>query len=167
MRAQDRQAFGEVIAGFAELKGKQLSAPALELYWRAMRHWRLEDFRAAAEHLLRHCEFMPTPRDFERLRTAGRLTAGEAWAWVLSRYPAHRGEVREPTGAERAVIERAVRALGGWQTLDRCEVDKIGILERRFCEHFAAMRDADEVRAEVPQVAYAEGPLRLEAPKGR
>ena len=76
MNAIDRKAFCEIVLGFAELKGKQLSAAAIELYWRSMQHWPLEDFRAAAQQLLRTCEFMPTPKDFEDLRRASKpLTA--------------------------------------------------------------------------------------------
>ena len=85
MTPDDRRPCLEIVIGFAELKGKKLSTPALELYWTAMQAWDLQDFRAAANHLLKTCEFMPTPKDFEDLRKAGRMKAGEAWAFVLDR----------------------------------------------------------------------------------
>jgi len=51
MTPADRKPFLETIVGFAELRGKQLSAPAIELYWRSMQDWNLNDFRAAAAQL--------------------------------------------------------------------------------------------------------------------
>lgn len=154
MTPQDRKAFVEVVLGFAELKGKQLSAPALELYWRSLQHWSLNEFRTAAEQLLRTCEFMPLPKHFEDLRKAGRPTAGEAWRWVLSRYPAHRCQVETLDEEHRALIERTVQAIGGWHVIDMCEVEKIHFLERRFAEHYADIQDAEDVREAVPEIAF-------------
>ena len=48
MRPNDRQKFAAIVTGFAELKGKALSAAALDLYWAAMQQWSIEDFTAAA-----------------------------------------------------------------------------------------------------------------------
>lgn len=157
MIAADYQGFRDVVLGFAELKGKQLSAPAIELYWRSMQHWTLADFRRAAEHLLRTCEFMPVPKDFEDLRKAGRPTAGEAWGEVLD--CARRG--LEPPN--NPVIELALRAIGGIQAVAMSETHRTPFLERRFCEHFEAARDAQDIRAGVPEItaqSYAlEGPV--------
>lgn len=169
MTPADRKPFLEVVIGFAELKGKQLSAPALELYWRSLQHWPLEDFRAAAEQLLRTCEFMPLPKDFEDLRKAGRPTVGEAWASVLAwvRNGNHRGlpvlNGSSDYGRPDALAERAVRAIGGYTAIAMSETDKTHFLERRFAEHYEAMQDADEIRDELPQIAYSGAP-RLSGP---
>lgn len=157
----DRTAFLETVVGFAELKGKQLSAPALELYWRSLQHWLLADFRAAAEQLLRTCEFMPLPKDFEDLRKAGRPTAGEAWAAVLKfvrtsyspnfpvRAPAH-GPLADP------LVQRAVNAVGGFRAVAMSDCAATQFLERRFCEHFETMEDSDDIRESLPQIAFTD-----------
>jgi hypothetical protein len=169
VKPEDRKAFLEVVVGFAELKGKQLSAPALQLYWRSLQHWPLDDFRAAAEQLLRTCEFMPLPKDFEDLRKAGRLTVGEAWASVLAwvRSGNFRGLPVLNGGGDPdrpdALAERAVRAIGGYNAIAMSETDKTHFLERRFAEHYDAMQDADEVREELPQIAFTTG--RLSGPR--
>ena len=172
MIADDRKKFIEIVIGFAELKGKQLSAPALELYWRSLQHWGMDDFRAAAEQLLRTCEFMPLPKDFENLRKAGRLTAGEAWARVLefsrkgfSQW--HGGGITRnnsvPSPDDR-LIERAVNAIGGYDAIAMSPIDKTVFLEKRFCEHYATLQDADEVREAVPEIAYM-GRRTLQGPQ--
>ena len=150
MIPEDRQAFLETVVGFAELKGKQLSAPALELYWRALQDWELEDFRAAAAYLLKTCEFMPTPKDFEDLRRAGRMTAGEAWGEVLE--CARHGD----PPPDDPLLRRALRAIGGINTVMMSETDKTHFLERRFCEHYETMRESDDAREAVPQIACDE-----------
>lgn len=161
MTPADRKAFLETVVGFAELKGKALSAPALELYWRSLQHWPLDAFRAAAEQLLRTCEFMPLPKDFEDLRKAGRPRAGEAWAAVLEfvrgayspNFPVRlpvRGPLADP------LVQRAVNAVGGFRAVAMSDVDATQFLEKRFCEHFAAAEDCDDVREAVPQIAFTD-----------
>lgn len=172
MTPNDRKAFIEVVIGFAELKGKQLSAPALELYWRSLQHWGLEDFKVAAEHLLRTCEFMPLPKDFENLRKAGRPTTGEAWAQVLAF--ARKGFVLwEGGGASRnsavgepddPVVNRAVEMVGGYRAIAMSDTDKTQFLERRFCEHYESLQDAEDVRESVPAIAYTS-PRALNGPQ--
>lgn len=166
MNAADRKPFLEIVIGFAELKGKQLSAPALELYWNAMRDWDLADFRAAANQLLKTSEFMPTPKSFEDLRKAGRDTAGEAWIeaqrhvmWGLHGF----------TLADDCppLIARAVRAIGGPNVIGMCDQDKLTFLERRFTEHFEAMQDSEDVREALPQIAYRDdAPLAMRLTSG-
>lgn len=172
MTPTDREKFLEVVIGFSELKGKQLSVPALELYWRALQRWDLDDFLAAAEQLVRTSEFMPTPKDFEDLRKAGRRTAGEAWSLVLdfvrnnslqwdSGLPCLNRNAVEP---DDELMKRAVRAIGGFKAIAMSPVDKTVFLERRFCEHYEQMQDADEVREAVPQLAFA-GRKALDGPR--
>lgn len=160
MNPTDRKAFVEIVVGFAELKGKALSAPAIELYWHAMRHWPIDDFRAAAEHLLRSCEFMPTPKDFEDIRKAGRLTAGEAWLRVLENVRSSAYRRGETCGG---AIDRAVYALGGYHVVGHCDIDRLGFLERRFADHYETMQDAADTREAVPRLSRGASLLGYDA----
>jgi hypothetical protein len=160
MTPSDRQSFIEIVIGFAELKGKQLSAPALELYWNAMQHWTMQDFQQAANHLVRTCEFMPTPRDFESLRKAGRITAGEAWAMVLA--AVRRSDYDHGISP---LIDRVVGACGGYRLIGQTEVNQTQFIERRFAEHFEVIQDADDTRAAVPQIARTQDALKLSGPQ--
>ena len=157
MIAEDRQQFVEVVLGFAELKGKALSKPAVDLYWAAMQHWSIDEFKAAAQVLLQRCTFFPTPKEFEDLRRAGRPTAGEAWAKAVA-------AARRGGGTDDPLIERAVAAMGGWLVLRMSDEDKLHFLERRFAEHYAEIQDATDVRDAVPQLArQTSGPQRIGA----
>lgn len=165
MKPTDRKAFLEIVIGFAELKGKYLSAPALELYWNAMQDWELADFQAAANRLLKTSEFMPTPKDFEDLRKAGRETAGEVFAsigqWIV--YSPH-GHTLHPETPRS--IASAIRAMGGPGAYMMCAEDKLPFLERRFCEHYEQISAADDTREAVPQIAYGEAALQLSPASG-
>jgi hypothetical protein len=160
MKPTDRKDFLEIVIGFAELKGKSLSAPALELYWNAMQHWEIVDFRAAANELLRNAEFMPIPKNFEDLRKAGRETPGEVFARISQWF------VYTPNGYTIApntprAIESAIRAMGGPNAYTMCDVEKLPFLERRFCEHYEQIAGANDTRESVPQIAYGDAPLNL------
>lgn len=156
MRPTDRTAFLEVVIGFAELKGKALSAPALELYWNAMQAWTIEDFRAAAQHLVRTCEFMPTPKDFEDLKRAGQPTPAEAWEkaraacqWTVNGY------VEKP-GTD-PLVSKALRSIGGANALAMCDEDKLHFLERRFAQVYESLADSNAIREALPLIASKTG----------
>lgn len=150
MTPNDRQKFAAIITGFAELKGKSLSRAALDLYWHAMQDWSIADFETAAAILLRKCQFMPMPKDFDDLRSAARPTAGEAWAAVLQHL---KGGYR--TGGLSPEIDRAVAALGGYRTLAMMPVDQLPWQAKRFAEAFAEVQDVAEARAALPEVLRA------------
>lgn len=143
MERADYRPFCEVVLGFAELKGKQLSAPAMELYWRALQHWTLEEFRVAADQLLRTTEFMPTPKDFEDLRRAGEETAAEAWDAVFF----GRGVV-----TPRA--KRAAELAAGGRYLGHLDLDReVPHVQRRFADIYRELADVEQTRGAVPQLA--------------
>lgn len=156
MRPQDYDSFVEVVAGFAELKGKHLSAPAIELYWRAMQHWTIEEFRRAAEHLLKTCEWFPTPKHFEDLRKEIRITPSEAWDRVMAHCE---GAWRTGKGCGDGQIDTVVRMLGGYGTIALHPRDKLTFIERRFCEHYQQLEDAVATRDALARLGidpYAE-----------
>jgi hypothetical protein len=156
MKTDDRALFLEVVLGFAELKGKQLSAPGLELYWRSMQHWDLADFRVAAEQLVRTCEFMPTPKDFEDLLKAGRMTVTEQWTRVLdhaANLPVSGGYLQERPMGE-PLLDAAVRACGGWRYIAGCDARDLQFVQQRFTEHFETLSDAETVREALPGLMH-------------
>jgi len=101
---------------------------------------------------------MPMPKDFEDLRKAGRETAGEAWANVLSLARGRGGRQLSE------LAKRALNAIGGMYAVSMSDVDKTPFLERRFAEHFASMQDANDVRDEVPGLVFEQRP-RLNGPR--
>ena len=154
MNLSDRKAFLEIVIGFAEIRGRNLSAPALELYWNSMQAWELADFQAAANLLLRTCEWMPLPHHFEALLKSGRSTAGEAWiqARQCIEWSLHGYKLRDDCPP---LIARAIRAIGGANVLGMCDEDKLTFLERRFVEHYRDIEDATDTRVALPQIAMS------------
>lgn len=150
MQPKDYDSFAEVIAGFAELKGKPLSSAAIKLYWNTMQHWSLTDFRMAAQQLLRTSEFMPTPKDFEDLLKAGRVTVGEAWEMVLKHC---KGAYRDGKGLDSGgPVDRAVAALGGYRAIAFHDSEKLHFIERQFADRFAELEDVLENRDALPHL---------------
>lgn len=146
----DYDAFCEIVVGFAEIKGKSLSAPAIKIYWQSMQHWSLAEFRAAAQHLLRTCAFMPTPKDFEDLRKAGKPTASEAWDLVLQHC---KGAYREGAGLDGGgPIDTAVSGLGGYRALAFHDSEKLHFMQRQFAERFEEADDVMSTRQRLPAI---------------
>lgn len=157
MTPEDRAAFAEVVIGFAEIKGKTLSAPAIELYWRAMQDWTIEEFKQAAAYLLRTCEWLPTPKHFEDLRKAGRPAAIEAWAKALAHCES--GAWRRGASSGDPRVDATAAMVGGFERIALCETTWLGALERRFCEYYETLQDVTDVRSALPALARDELPL--------
>lgn len=164
MTLDDFDTFSAVVVGFAELRGKTLSPEAIELYFRAMHSWSLADFKAAAELLLRTSQFMPTPFDFEELRKAGRPVPAEAWSTARAVAKTWRPNTATPSSGN-ALIDRAVESIGGYRAIAMHSIETMGFLEKRFIDAFESMRDADDTREAVPQIAANGSSLRLSGPR--
>lgn len=170
----DKAEFLRVLNGLAMIKpgNAKLTEEVLDLWWAAMRDWTIADFKAAATHLAKSVEFMPSPFHFEQLRKAGRPVAGEAWAAVLEYvrqgtvlwdggYREFSEKYTNTSLASDPVALRAVAALGGFQQVAMCQNDQLPFMERRFCEHYETMQDSEEVRVSVPQIANTHASMRL------
>lgn len=163
MTPEDYDDFCKVVVGFAALKGRSLPPEAIELYWHTMQDWGIEDFKHAAEQLLRTCQWMPTPKEFEDLRKAARPVAAEAW--ITARKNAGTaiicGQVTSGKSCGEELIDRAVAAIGGYGAIAMCETSKLGFLERRFTEHYGELQDVHETRQAVPQIASERSKIML------
>jgi hypothetical protein len=150
MQSTDRVEFLKVLNGMAAMKKSTVVPESMDLWWACMADWSIEDFKAAAVHVLKTATFMPTPADFEELRKAGREKAGEAWDRAV-RHASSSAYRHGPLGD--ALIDQCVRVLGGYEAIARSDVSSLHFLERRFCEHFDSIQDAGDVRKSLPQIA--------------
>lgn len=156
MQSADRPEFLRVLNGLAAIKpGAKLTTEALDMWWLSMAEWPLAGFKQAAAHLARAIEFMPSPFHFEELRKAGRPTAGEAWELARKACGSaiQCGQVTHNGSCGDAMIDRVVRAIGGYGAIAMCDRHKLPFLERRFAEHYESIEASDDVRLALPQVA--------------
>jgi hypothetical protein len=160
----DFDAFSAVVVGFSELRGKTLSPAAIEIYFRAMADWSLADFKAAAEQLLRTCEWMPTPFQFEQLRKAGRAVPAEAWSDARRIARTWRPNVAAPRSGD-ALLDRVVESVGGYRAIAMCNTDSMGFLEKRFLDAYESIRDVEDTRNAVPEIAFGADLPRLSGPR--
>lgn len=153
MRATDRIEFVKALNGLAAIKGKELTPEALEIWWRSMGRWSIEEFKAAASHLATAHEWMPNPFHFEQLRKAGEPTAGEAWLTVLG------GKPLEPGSR----VARAAAVCGGQQAIRMANVERdLPHVQRRFKEAYDELSEVDQVRDALPQLAKIPPQLERE-----
>ena len=150
MQVDDKPQFLKVLNGMAAMKKATLIPEVLDLWWGCMADWSIDDFKAATVEILKRTAYMPTPKDFEDLRRAGRMTAGEAWDRAVG-HAASSAYRDGPTGDY--LLDQCVRMIGGYSVIAMCDEDKLHFLERRFCEHYETLEDATDVRDAVPQIA--------------
>jgi hypothetical protein len=161
MTPADKPDFVATIVGLACVKpGKDLTREAIELWWNSMQSWRIEDFKAAAEHLARSLRFMPSPFDFEQLRTAGRLTPAEAWEKARKACGScvQLGHYTDSGTCGDELIDKAVRGIGGYKVIAQCNTEALHFLERRFAEHYQDLMGITDTREALPLLANQSGP---------
>lgn len=141
MAPTDKPEFVRVLVGMASLKRVELTAEALDLWCAAMSEWSIDDFKAAASHLVKSHEWMPTPYHFEQLRRAGEPTAHEAWENVL-------GNCSLLPGSREA---RAAAMVGGQYAIRMANVEKdLPFIAKRFREIYDELQDVDSSRRALP-----------------
>jgi len=149
MDSSDRQEFVRILTGLAALKRVDLTKEVYEMYWRSMKDWSLDDFADAASHLVKNCQFMPSPYDFEQLRKAHETSAHEAWSMAIN----HAGGDWRYGPLGDALIDRGVEMLGGYSVIALTNKDKLGFLERRFIDAYNDFSDSTDVRQALPKLA--------------
>lgn len=162
MQATDANRFRDLLRGIGRVFCNEPDAVILDAYWLALSDWDLDEFEQACGYLLQSAQFMPRPSDFTKLRKASRPTAGEAWVKVLayarlngfavwdSGPPSENNPNARPTDP---VANQAVEAVGGYQAIAQSRTDQTHFIEKRFCEHYDAISDREDIRAAVPQLA--------------
>ncbi|MDR5727938.1 MAG: DUF6475 domain-containing protein [Terriglobia bacterium] len=160
MRPEDKTEFAQTVTAMASHKRQTLTAMDHRFWWEGMQDWTLADFQAAAFQLVKTKEFMPSMKDFEDLRKAGRMTAGEAFAKAI--HWARTGTYGNPAKTPEAIfIDRVVHAMGGWSRITGHDPEQLQWLEKSFAEHYADIQDATDTREALPQITGSLHP-RLE-----
>lgn len=143
MRRNDFERFRGIMNGLAKVYERELDSVLLDAYWLVLRDWTIDEFDQAAAHLMRTSVYMPRPADFNQLRTAAELTAGEAWQLVVS------GGKLEP--GSRA--HRAAMIVGGQRHVRMANIQRdLPHIERRFIAAYDDLVDADQAREGLPQL---------------
>ena len=148
MDNSDRPEFVRVLNGLAAIKRVDLTKDVYELWWNAMQGWNIGDFKDAAGYLLKNCQFMPSPYDFEQLRKKGEPSAHEAWAKALD----HAKGAWKKGVLGDALTDQVVAMLGGYRLIALTNSDKLGFLERRFMDAYNDLLDAGGVRDALPNL---------------
>jgi hypothetical protein len=151
MKPTERPEFLKVLIGMAAIKpGRDvLTDEALDLWWSSMRDWSLADFKKAAAHLIKSCEFMPSPFQFEQLRKSGDFQPSEAWSIALRACVNWKDASRLPAGR----IARAASCVGGFRAIAMTELKELTWIQKRFMEAYAELSDVESVREALPSIA--------------
>lgn len=159
MTEADKSGFVAALAELSLLRpaGLKLTEAHYVAWWNAMRGgWTLQEFRAACATLAQSVDdFTIGPQHFAQLRKkAADTTPAEAWEKVCQLVRAGSDTDRNRVAPR---IQRVVRAMGGWRHLEMGETATRHFREKRFCELWEELGEADEARLALPSVAARAG----------
>jgi hypothetical protein len=139
MNATDKQEFARILTGLSLIKpGKELTKDALAIYFAALEDWSIEDFKAAANHLAKTCEFMPNPYHFEQLRKKNESTKHEAWEAAFER-------IKRGGNHPDDKISKAIRQVGGYYQLGMTPLDQMPFVAKRFQDAYESIGECESV----------------------
>lgn len=157
MHTNDRARFYEIIAGLAELQGRELSPAALKLWWSAMRNWDLDEFTRAANYLAKAIQFMPKPSDFEQLRRSSVTNGHEAWSAVLE----HAAGRWRQSAIDDEIIAETVHRMGGFAMIGMCQTSQLDWKKRDFLEVYEMVIDEKAAAGVLPFALPGEKPKQI------
>jgi hypothetical protein len=151
MQLTDFERFKSIMAGMGRMFGTDMDGVILDAYWLALKSWPIDEFEAAAGHLMGTAEFMPKPAAFNQLRkTAGEHSAGEAWAKVLH-------TIRTKDLSSGVMVDRktdlVVYQMGGYRALGMTNSDQMPWRQKQFNELWEHMGEVVEARKALPAAA--------------
>lgn len=146
--SSDRPEFVRVLNSLAAIRRVDVTKESYELWWQCLKDWPIDDFKKAASYLLKNCQFMPTPYDFEQLRKKGEVSAHEAWAKAMNHAE---GAWRQGVLGD-ALTDRVIAMLGGYSVIAFTNKDKLGFLERRFLDAYNDLLDTNGARKALPDL---------------
>lgn len=174
MQRIDFQRFTQALTACAELYGRELSEGALQMWWRLLDRYDIEQVESALHACVSNADsgqFMPKPADVIRVLAGGTHTdrAQIAWGKVL--------KAMSTVGAYADVvfddpsIHAVIEDLGGWPKLCRTETKELGFVQNRFCLSHKAYTGKGQIDYprilggdRSPDSAYAEKGLAVPKP---
>jgi len=134
MKDSDRKRFSNIMHALAEYYAKAVSVPTVELYWRGLQSFDMDDVeRAAAAHMQNPDtgQFMPKVADIIRYIDGGSMTrAMQAFAKV-ERAVRHIGTYESVVFDDR-IIHAVIADMGGWILLGQCKESEWPFKAREF-----------------------------------
>lgn len=146
----DRERFVKTLLGLAEAFGREISSPAIGVYYAALRDLADDEWTRAVERCATTSQRMPAPAELRAL--AGEHTAAERAiaAWMEATAAARSVGSYRSVAFEDAAINAAIRSMGGWERFCAADADELERFERpRFLAAYAGFARS------VP-AAYAE-----------
>ncbi len=138
MRSEDKGRFAAALAGLAEVfntHGKEMSAVAVELYFRTLKDLAIEEVEAACIELVGGRVFNGMPKPAE-IREAARGTREDAalLAWQKLDRAVRRIGPYESVQFDDPVIHSAVEMMGGWTEIQNCSAEDWRVWRRKDFE---------------------------------
>ena len=143
---RDKKIFKEFMAGLGLLFDKEIPSSLSAIYWRILEPFTDEECEKVFNKLITTCKYFPKPVDFlELLSGTNEDRSLSAWQDVM-------GALTQGCRLADQTINSTVKALGGWDSLERQTYNELKWTEKRFREHFNVV----EKREEFDLLDYSE-----------
>lgn len=140
MQEDEKQEFGQLLAGVMSMYRQDTSAFSASVWWEACKPFSMLQVRhALTSHALDpdRGAFAPKPADMIR-QLSGTRSDQAAIAWGKAFEAMQRIGAYTDVVFDDPAIHAAIADMGGWPKVCRTELELLGIVQHRFCESYRA-----------------------------
>lgn len=134
LRDSDRRAFADMLRTVSSVYGRDFSADVVSLYWHALEAFDLAAVRQAFDRHVRNPDtgqFMPKPADLIRM-LQGSTVDSAMQAWAVVEWAVRSVGGWDDVSFEDAVSTKCVELLGGWVKLCSATEEEMQFRAREF-----------------------------------
>lgn len=143
----DRKKFSEIMAGLAEMYGKDISEFMLEVYYKSLQDYTFEQVNDAVFKCIKTHKYNTIPQPAEILEyLEGTPHDKSMTAWMQVKEAIKKGGYYASVVFKDPIIAHAVNELGGWMWLCSTDESELPFIEKRFMEYYKTLSKKGELK---------------------
>lgn len=138
---EEKQKFASIVGATAEAVGAKMSSMGIGVFWEVLKGYPIEDIeRAFMSHLTdtESGQFMPKPADIIR-QIDGDTNSRALVAWMKVKDAMYSVGYMGSVAFDDPAIHTAIKAVGGWEGINKGQAKDFHFLEARFVKAYRAV----------------------------
>jgi len=158
MQQTDKQPFMELmLAGCAVYDRKPMEKPALQMYWKLLERFSLDEVQAAMHRHMEASAWFPKPAELiAQIEGRAGENANNIWSQIITKLESGDYDL---TGFDNRTVQ-ALQSIGGIKQLGRTSYATLDFKRKAFIEAYEAA-DGAVNRGEIPAIPNLTSSLKL------
>ena len=133
----NQKSFIEAMTALADIFDKEMTNPAIKLYWAALKEFSDEEVHAAMAQCLNSGKFMPKPSEIREFIVSRPADKGiEQWGKVML-FLKKEGSYGDPNRLGHETFD-VIQKMGGWKSICACDYRELDFKKKHFLDLYVS-----------------------------